>query len=177
MGSSSDNSPAMGTNDAGLGLEWSLPGMAVSTGMAMFGTAVPTGTLDDMAPFCDSTFLFNQPPPDPAANTMPSQASHPPHYSAPSSSSSPQPESSPKPDLKRRGSPVDPVTALKRQRNNVAAKKYRQKRIDRITELESELSEVKHERDDLRIRLARQEAEAAALRTMLQMKSGSSAKG
>ncbi|KAK7743382.1 hypothetical protein SLS62_010619 [Diatrype stigma] len=68
---------------------------------------------------------------------------------------------------------VDPVTANKRQRNNEAARKYRQKRIDRITELEGELSDIKQERDDLRIRLARQEAEAAALRSMLQLKSTS----
>lgn len=67
---------------------------------------------------------------------------------------------------------VDPVTAVKRQRNNEAARKYRQKRIDRISELEAALSEVQQERDDLRIRLARQEAEAAALRSMLQLKSG-----
>ncbi|KAI1132666.1 hypothetical protein F5Y10DRAFT_231043 [Nemania abortiva] len=73
---------------------------------------------------------------------------------------------------KRPSPPVDDVTALKRQRNNVAARKYRQKRIDRINELELELDEVKQERDDLKLRLARQEAEAAALRTMLQMKSG-----
>ncbi|KAI0182090.1 hypothetical protein GGR52DRAFT_568293 [Hypoxylon sp. FL1284] len=69
-------------------------------------------------------------------------------------------------------SPVDPATALKRQRNNVAARKYRQKRIDRISELETELKEVKEERDDLRIRLARQEAETAALRSMLRISSG-----
>ena len=71
---------------------------------------------------------------------------------------------------KRPSPPVDPITANKRQRNNEAARKYRQKRIDRITELEAQLSDVKQERDDLRIRLARQEAEAAALRSMLQMK-------
>jgi hypothetical protein len=77
---------------------------------------------------------------------------------------------------KRRSPPVDHVTALKRQRNNVAARKYRQKRIDRINELELELDEVKQERDDLKLRLARQEAETAALRSMLQMKSGESRK-
>ncbi|KAK7977849.1 capsule-associated protein CAP1 [Apiospora saccharicola] len=74
---------------------------------------------------------------------------------------------------KRASSPVDSNTALKRQRNNVAAKKYRQKKIDRITELEMELKGVKDERDDLKIRLARQEAEASALRSMLRMKAGS----
>lgn len=76
------------------------------------------------------------------------------------------------PKTQVRSPPVDPVTALKRQRNNVAARKYRQKRIDRISELEAELKDVKDERDDLRIKLARQEAEAAALRSMLQMNSG-----
>lgn len=74
---------------------------------------------------------------------------------------------------KRSVSPVDPITANKRQRNNEAARKYRQKRIDRITELEGELAEVKQDRDDLRIRLARQEAETAALRSMLKLKSTS----
>lgn len=89
----------------------------------------------------------------------------------------PDPGSSASNSRKRSSPPADPVTALKRQRNNVAARKYRQKRIDRITELEGELQHVKDDRDDLRIRLARQEAETAALRTMLQMKSGSDAKG
>ncbi|KAK0726845.1 hypothetical protein B0T26DRAFT_617127, partial [Lasiosphaeria miniovina] len=57
----------------------------------------------------------------------------------------------------------------KRQRNNVAAKKYRQKKLDRIQELEEEVDEVKRERDELRISLARKEAETAALREMLKM--------
>ncbi|KAI1084826.1 hypothetical protein F5B20DRAFT_523409 [Whalleya microplaca] len=72
-----------------------------------------------------------------------------------------------------RSAPADPVTMLKRERNNVAARKYRQKRIDRISELETELKDVKEERDDLRLRLARQEAETAALRSMLQLNSRS----
>jgi len=61
----------------------------------------------------------------------------------------------------------------RRHRNNLAAKRYRQKKIDRIQELEEEVNEVKQERDDLKIRLARQEAEVAALREMLKMKNGS----
>ncbi|OTB04877.1 hypothetical protein M426DRAFT_320457 [Hypoxylon sp. CI-4A] len=81
------------------------------------------------------------------------------------------------PKSHRRSPPADPVTALKRQRNNVAARKYRQKRIDRISELEEELRGIKEERDDLRLRLARQEAETAALRSMLQLNSGKGAKG
>jgi uncharacterized protein (UPF0335 family) len=73
---------------------------------------------------------------------------------------------------RKRSPPVDPETALKRQRNNIAARKYRQKKIDRISELEAELKDVKDERDDLRVRLARQEAEAAALRSLLKIKAG-----
>lgn len=64
---------------------------------------------------------------------------------------------------------VDPEVVSRRQRNNVAAKRYRQKKIDRIEELEDQVKEVTQERDDLRIRVARQEAEVAALREMLRM--------
>ncbi|KAM7215460.1 hypothetical protein V8F06_009126 [Rhypophila decipiens] len=67
----------------------------------------------------------------------------------------------------RDASPADVEIVVKRQRNNVAAKKYRQKKIDRIEELEAEVDEIKKERDDLRIQLAKREAETAALREML----------
>jgi len=61
----------------------------------------------------------------------------------------------------------DEETLHKRARNNIAAKKYRQKKLDRITELEEEVDAVKRERDELRILLARQEAQTSALREML----------
>ncbi|EFX03884.1 bzip transcription factor idi-4 [Grosmannia clavigera kw1407] len=61
----------------------------------------------------------------------------------------------------------DPEVMLKRQRNSMAARKYRQKKVDRISELESEVGQLQQERDALRIQLARQEAETAALREML----------
>jgi len=64
----------------------------------------------------------------------------------------------------------DPTVTLKRQRNTLAARKYRQKRIDRITELEDEVDKLKSEREELRIKLARQEAETAALKEMLRAK-------
>ena len=66
----------------------------------------------------------------------------------------------------------EPDAVLKRQRNTIAARKYRQKRLDRITELEDALKGMTQERDDLRLRLARQEAETAALKEMMRMKSG-----
>lgn len=67
---------------------------------------------------------------------------------------------------------VDSEAARKRHRNTIAARKYRQKRLDRIKELEEALETVKKERDDLRVKLARQEAEAQTFRSLLQMKQG-----
>ncbi|OLN86554.1 hypothetical protein CCHL11_08520 [Colletotrichum chlorophyti] len=56
---------------------------------------------------------------------------------------------------------------LRRQRNTIAARKYRQKKFDRIAELEKMLEDMTKERDDLRIRLARQEAETEALKNIM----------
>ena len=66
----------------------------------------------------------------------------------------------------------DLEAARKRYRNTLAARKYRQKRLDRIKELEMSLKAVSKERDELRLRLARQEAETATLKEMLRMKGG-----
>lgn len=92
--------------------------------------------------------------------------------SSPSSLSPPPPLSSSDGRVSKRPAAVDPEIISRRQRNNLAAKRYRQKKIDRIQELEDEVARVKEERDELRIRLARQEAEVAALREMLKMKQG-----
>ncbi|KAI8962058.1 hypothetical protein F5Y11DRAFT_366169 [Daldinia sp. FL1419] len=165
-------------NDGGSinGAEWSLPLFeGVGNDSIVFQNEERNGQLNasDTLPSCELSpdFLFNQPsgsqisPQSDAENnrssvsppTMPESSSGGPSQPAKSQSHSP---------------PVDPATALKRQRNNAAARKYRQKRIDRIHELETELKSVKDERDELRLRLARQEAEAATLRSMLQMNSG-----
>lgn len=64
----------------------------------------------------------------------------------------------------------DAETVLKRQRNTMAARKYRQKRLDRISDLEHALGEVTGERDELKLQLARREAEVEALREMLARK-------
>lgn len=63
---------------------------------------------------------------------------------------------------------------MKRYRNTLAARKYRQKRIDRIKDLEEALEEVTRERDELRIQLARQEAQNEALRSMMKLKESGS---
>lgn len=70
----------------------------------------------------------------------------------------------------RKRSKEDDDAALKRQRNTLAARKYRQKRLDRIQELEEALEDVKKERDELRIKLARQEAETEAMKLMMKLR-------
>ena len=61
----------------------------------------------------------------------------------------------------------DPQTVIKRQRNTMAARKYRQKRLDRIADLERALGDMTNERDELKLQLARKEAEVEALREIL----------
>ncbi|EPS36961.1 hypothetical protein H072_9461 [Dactylellina haptotyla CBS 200.50] len=60
-----------------------------------------------------------------------------------------------------------PAMIDKRYRNNLAAKKYRQKKVDRISELEGALADMTRERDELRLRLARKEAEGQVLREVM----------
>jgi septin family protein len=58
----------------------------------------------------------------------------------------------------------------RRERNTLAARKYRQKRLDRIAELEQALMQVTRERDDLKVQLARQESETKILKEVLESK-------
>lgn len=64
----------------------------------------------------------------------------------------------------------DAEVVIKRQRNTMAARKYRQKRLDRISDLERALGDMTSERDQLKLQLARREAEVEALREMLSRK-------
>ncbi|KAH7025152.1 uncharacterized protein B0I36DRAFT_367036 [Microdochium trichocladiopsis] len=58
----------------------------------------------------------------------------------------------------------------KRRTNRLATRKCRQKKLDELKRLERALEDVKRERDDLKLRLVEQEAEAKALRLILNMK-------
>ncbi|KAI1813339.1 hypothetical protein GGS20DRAFT_586585 [Poronia punctata] len=162
-----------GVGDLSLELDWSLPDLSTVQSTPVMGGEVSPASLDDLLPTGDPALLFN-PLPDLTISSAPSLPTSETEQHVSMSPHSINFDLPHQPTLgKRRSPPVDHVTALKRQRNNIAARKYRQKRIDRISELELELDEVRQERDDLKIRLARQEAETAALKTMLQMKSGS----
>ncbi|KAL8288413.1 hypothetical protein RB600_004067 [Gaeumannomyces tritici] len=61
----------------------------------------------------------------------------------------------------------DVALADKRRRNNAAAAKYRQKKLDRISELEEVVADVSKERDELKLQLARRDEEIRILREML----------
>lgn len=85
----------------------------------------------------------------------------------PAESHSPGPGPSPgpapapvRPGRKRKlGIPEDDEHIEKRRRNNIAAAKCRQKKLDRISLLEEALAEMQKERDDLRILLTKREEE------------------
>ncbi|RTE79263.1 hypothetical protein BHE90_006244 [Fusarium euwallaceae] len=109
----------------------------------------PTTTSNNKSPSIPGTSTFSLHPSPAASSSSGSSSSH-----------------------KRKSSPEDEsaAVALKRQRNTLAARKYRQKRLDRISELEAALAAMTSERDDMRLQLARREAEVDALREMLSKK-------
>ncbi|EJP62638.1 b-ZIP transcription factor IDI-4 [Beauveria bassiana ARSEF 2860] len=110
--------------------------------------------------------VFDSNPPTVSSGTSSGCAStHP----TPATSKTPSFAAAAYPKMSAHRKHADPEVLLKRQRNKVAAQKYRQKKLDRITELEVEVSGLKRERDELRIKLAKQEAETAALRDMLRL--------
>ncbi|CEI40011.1 unnamed protein product [Fusarium venenatum] len=113
-----------------------------------------------------STSSTPHPPPPTITNKSPTSTSSIPGTSTFSLHPSPSSSSS---SRKRKSSPEeeDSAVTLKRQRNTLAARKYRQKRLDRISELEEALAAMTNERDDMRLQLARREAEVDALREML----------
>lgn len=53
---------------------------------------------------------------------------------------------------------------MKRTRNTLAARRYRQRRVDEMSDLEAALKETQAERDALKVRVARLEGELDALR-------------
>ncbi|KAF4446177.1 hypothetical protein F53441_10153 [Fusarium austroafricanum] len=115
----------------------------------------------------------NTPHPTPTSTTTTNANNKSPSSTIPGTSTfslHPSPSSSSSSSRKRKSSSPedeDAATTLKRQRNTLAARKYRQKRLDRISELEEALASMTNERDDMRLQLARREAEVDALREML----------
>merc|ERR1712000_608400 len=123
------------------------PPVAMESGQDLFSNFTTAGTSPHNS--ANHTPALNPQPP----------SSTPPH----SSQSNPQKRSAPASD-------EDNDASQKRQRNTMAARRYRQRRLDRMAELEKKLADMTEERDDLRVKLARREAEVGALREVLSAK-------
>ncbi|KAH7311036.1 BZIP family transcription factor [Rhexocercosporidium sp. MPI-PUGE-AT-0058] len=119
----------------------------------------------------DNSSSDNFNPSDIFGDHHPQQA---PSNTSPISSNS-TPKSS-KSTTKTRHSPVtstprsthDPPSKIqKRTLNTLAARRYRQKRVDQVSSLETSLKETQDERDELKLKVARLEAEVEVLRGLL----------
>jgi hypothetical protein len=92
-------------------------------------------------------------------------------------SSTPSPPSGPRHSISKSDSlqaeltdsktPNPEIIKLRRQRNSAAARKYRQRRLDRIEELEQALQKTQAERDDLKVQVARWRGKAEALQSLM----------
>lgn len=100
---------------------------------------------------------------DNSASTSPSHSSHSEHNSSSSGTKTKRGAA----NISGEEEEEDEETSVKRQRNTQAARRYRQRRLDRLADLEKKLADMTSERDDLRVKLARREAEVGALREVL----------
>ncbi|KAJ5098175.1 hypothetical protein N7532_005176, partial [Penicillium argentinense] len=66
---------------------------------------------------------------------------------------------------------VDSSRVEKRRLNTLAARRCRQRRVDRMKSLEDELKSVRRERDELRLKVSKLEGETDALKGLLTRKS------
>ncbi|KAL5050622.1 hypothetical protein BDW71DRAFT_194382 [Aspergillus fruticulosus] len=90
------------------------------------------------------------------------------------SQSHPMPSATSLPTPSRESSPKEkehPSRIIKRQLNTMAARRYRQRKLDKVAQLEEELAAVKRERDELKMRVSKLEGETEVLRSMVKDKS------
>lgn len=60
----------------------------------------------------------------------------------------------------------------KRKLNTLAARRCRQRRVDRMKDLEAELETVRRERDELRLQVSKLQGETDALRGLIRRSKG-----
>lgn len=84
--------------------------------------------------------------------------------SPPTSKNTPAKKTSPKPTSSTNSK--DSKVA-KRTLNTLAARRYRQRRVDQVNDLETALKETQSERDELKVRVARLEGELEVLKSLL----------
>jgi Basic region leucine zipper len=105
-----------------------------------------TATSSDSRPSTSQPTTIHQP------RSHPSRSKPSPNHPSPSSSTSPTSPSS---------------KVHKRTLNTLAARRYRQKRVDQMAELEQKLKESEKEKEELQMRVARLEGEVEVLRGLL----------
>ena len=140
-------------------------------GIGMNGFEVGVGQVDgyeiDRTDFAN---MNNNIGPSPSSSSAPITSALP----TPASSSGKRPGNKrPASNKRRTTSPLSESSSepsdkiIKRQRNTEAARRYRQRKVDRVTELEEALAAMTKERDDFKIKLARSEAEVEVLRRLV----------
>ncbi|KAF7854578.1 hypothetical protein EAF04_010387 [Stromatinia cepivora] len=92
----------------------------------------------------------------------------------PKSTTSQTHSSPPSPPSPKTQTPKSSSTTMsrveKRKLNTLAARRYRQKRVDQMSSLEAALKEVERERDTLKVRVAKLEGETEILKSLLSKK-------
>ncbi|RDW61466.1 hypothetical protein BP5796_11358 [Coleophoma crateriformis] len=107
--------------------------------------------------------FVQQPPPQQQEQQQPARSSEPllaPKSRSPSDSAS-----------TTKTPPSNSSRIEKRTKNTLAARRYRQKRVDQMCDLEQALKTTEEERDELKVRVARLEGEVETLRQLLLSKS------
>jgi len=101
----------------------------------------------------------------PSITSLPMQSPHVSKTTSPSSSSTSS--SGPRSSTKEKDLHPPETAIKKRTLNTLAARRYRQRRLDQVSELEEQLKETKEERDGLKNRVARLEGELDVLRRLV----------
>lgn len=126
---------------------------------------VPASSSNCTANFLGQQSLTGRPTPPPSVSTV-GRASK---STSPSAADKTGPVSPTTSDSPGEGTGGD-SRKRKRERNTEAARRYRQRRQDRLEELEEALAAMTKDRDELRIKLARSEAETDILRGLMAKK-------
>ncbi|TGO72306.1 hypothetical protein BELL_0469g00030 [Botrytis elliptica] len=158
------NDPSIGGH---LSLDSSFPIAAgASIGNDNFLGQSDVGSIDNMSQ--SHSFLDNQ------THRAISTDQSSPTSSNPKSTSSPTHSSPPSPPSPKTQTPTSSSSTIsrveKRKLNTLAARRYRQKRVDQMSSLEAALKEVERERDALKVRVAKLEGETDILKSLLSKK-------
>jgi len=133
-----------------------------------YGTASAFNSLSDSGSIEHQQFISASLAPSSAnsqdGHSQPSPVSQ---FPAPVSTSLSSPATSQGDDALSR---VDSSRVEKRKLNTLAARRCRQRRVDRMKDLEAELEKVRKERDDWRLRCSKLEGETDALKGLLTRK-------